>query len=188
MRRTSLLLGAGLLALAAGSGCTTGIKQVYHTAVGASPRYYEVKSLGGETALDGYTAVGVEVFDPSPLRGALPSRVPQLVQAACVKHLTELGTFTQVAAGAPPAGGLLVRGKFMDFDPGGSALRAVGFGVDPFLTAQIEVVDTATGRVLGVAMVTGTVKSAVRTGLEELAEGVGKAVKGLFERHRSKPK
>jgi hypothetical protein len=31
--------------------------------------------------------------------------------------------------------------------------------------------------------VTGTVKSAVRTGPRELAEGIGKAVKGLLETH-----
>ena len=76
----------------------------------------------------------------------------------------------------------------MDFDPGGSGLRAVGFGVNPFVTAQIELVDGGSGKVLGVAMVTGTVKSAVRTGLDELADGMGKAIKGLVEQHHSKPK
>jgi len=186
MKRAALV--GLLLALVAASGCTTGIKQAYHAAVGASARYYEVKNVGGPTALDRFNAVGVERFDPSPMRGAVPAQVPEKVQAATMRHLTETEMFGRVTAGAPPAGGLLVRGKFMDFDPGGSALRAVGFGVDPFVTAQIELVDAGSGGVLGVAMVTGIVKSAVRTGIDELADGMGKAVKGLVERHHTKPK
>jgi len=39
----------------------------------------------------------------------------------------------------------------------------------------------------GVAMVTGTVKSALRTGAKELADGVAKAVKGLLEAHMKRP-
>jgi len=185
MRRMVLV---SVLALAAASGCSTGIKQAFHTAVGASARYYEVNRLGGATALDGYTAVGVQRFDTAPMRGAIPAQLPAKVQAAVVRHLTESKMFPAVTAGAPPAGGLLVRGKFMDFDPGGSSLRAVGFGVNPFVTAQIEVVGAGSGKVLGVAMVTGTVKSAVRTGLDELADGMGKAVRGLLERHHSERK
>jgi len=176
-----------LLALVAASGCSTGIKQAYHTAVGASARYYEVDSLGGKTSLDRYTSVGVERFDPAPMRGGIPDTLPAKVQAATVTQLNEAKKFTSVKAGAPAAGGLLIRGRFMDFDPGGSALRAVGFGVDPFATAQIEIVDTGANKVIGVAMVTGTVKSAVRTGLDEVASGVGKAVKGLLEQHYTKP-
>ena len=39
----------------------------------------------------------------------------------------------------------------------------------------------------GEAMVTGTVKSAVRTGATELADGVAKAVTGLLEAHMNRP-
>ncbi|MBL7139377.1 MAG: DUF4410 domain-containing protein [Planctomycetes bacterium] len=184
MRRAALV---GVLALVVGTGCIgTAAKQAVYGVTGASARYYEIKSAGGETALDRFNAVGVAAFDPSPMQGAVPAAIPQKVQAAVVKHLTESKMFPAVTAGTPPAGGLLVRGKFMDFDPGGSALRAMGFGVDPFLTAQIELVDAGSNQVIGMAMVTGTVKSAVRTGLDELADGVGKAVKGLVERHHSK--
>ena len=183
MRRALL---ASILAMVGTAGCTTGLKQVYHTAVGASARYYEVKSLGGPNALDRFTAVGVDSFDPSPMLGAVPSSFAGPVQTAVVKRLIETQMFSSVAKGAPAPGGVLIRGKFVDFDPGGSAFRAVGFGVDPFLTAQIELVDTASNQVLGVAMVTGTVKSAVRTGSAELADGIAKAVKGLVEQHHTK--
>jgi len=183
MKRVLLV---AVLTLATTAGCTTGLKQAYHGVMGASARYYEVKSLGGQTALDRYTTVGVERFDTSPMLGAVPSSLANLTQTAVVGKLVETKMFGSVVKGAPSGGGLLIRGKFVDFDPGGSALRAVGFGTNPFLTAQIELIDTTSNRSLGVAMVTGIVKSAVRTGTTELADGVGKAVKGLIERHHTK--
>ncbi len=183
--RQAALVGL-LLALAAASGCGTAAKQALHTVTGASARYYEIQNAGGQAALDRFRAVGVEAFDPSPLRGAVPAQAPEKVQAAVTKHLAETEMFGQVTAGAPPAGGLLIRGKFMDFDPGGSGLRAVGIGEHPFLTAQVELVDAGSGKVIGVAMVTGTAKSAVRGSLDDVADGVGKAVKGLVERHHTK--
>jgi len=176
-----------VLALVVGAGCGTVVSQGVSGVTGASARYFEIKGVGGETSLDRYKAVGVAAFDPSPMHGAVPAPMPEKVQVATVRQLTESKMFASVTPGAPPAGGLLVRGKFVDFDPGGSGLRAVGFGVNPFLTAQIELVDTGSNQVVGEAMVTGTVKSIVRTGLDELADGVGKAVKGLVERHRTKP-
>jgi len=181
-----VLLVAMLLAAVTATGCVgTVAKQALYGVTGASARYYEVKSLGGTTALDRYPSVGVEAFDPSPMLGAVPPSLAGLVQTAVVNQLVETKMFSRVTKGAPAGGGLLIRGKFVDFDPGGSALRAVGFGVNPFLSAQIEVVDTRSNRVLGVAMVTGTVKSAVRTGTAQLADGLGKAVKGLVERHHT---
>lgn len=183
MRRVLLV---AILAMVGAAGCSSGLKQVYHTATGASARYYEVKSVGGPNALDRFAAVGVERFDTSPMLGVVPSSLANLVQTAVVTRLVETKMFSSVAKGAPAAGGLLIRGKFMDFDPGGSALRAVGFGVNPFLTAQIQLIDTASNRVMGVAMVTGTVKSAVRTGSAEVADGLGKAVKGVLEQHHTK--
>ena len=181
------LLVAMLLATVMATGCVgTVAKQALYGVTGASARYYEVKSMGGTTALDRYPSVGIEVFDPSPMLGAVPSSFAGLVQTAIVNQLVETKMFGSVTKGAPAGGGLLIRGKFVDFDPGGSALRAVGFGVNPFLSAQIQVIDTRSNRVLGIAMVTGTVKSAVRTGTTELADGVGKAVKGLLEQHHTK--
>jgi hypothetical protein len=88
------------------------------------------------------------------------------------------------APGARPA--LVIRGKFIDYDPGGTPARVVGLGGNPFLTAQIELVDGDTGQVIGIAMVTGTVKSAVRTGMKEQADGVAKAIEGLVKQHHTK--
>jgi hypothetical protein len=165
----------------------TAAGQAFSTFEGATPRYMELRSLGGETSLDAYQSVAVEAFDPSPLLGELPDEVPPLTQAATVHQITESRMFASVgtAVGARPA--LIIRGKFMDADSGGSALRAVGFSPNPFLTAQIEVVDAGSGRVLGVAMVSGTVKSIARTGHGELADGVGKAIRGLLAHHHRKP-
>jgi len=177
-------LVAGALALMLAGGCTSAAKQVLYGVTGASDRYFEVKDLGGERSLLGYRSVRVEKFDTSLMRGAIPRDVLAEVQPAIQAKVAELEPF--VASGeAEPV--LVIRGKFHDYDPGGSVLRAVGFSGNPFLTAQIELVDGASNKVLGVAMVTGTVKSAVRTGAKELADGVAKAVKGLLEAHMKRP-
>jgi len=182
MKRVILV---GLLAgLALASGCMgTAVKQAYYGATGASGRYFEVRDLGTKGTLDRYMAVEVDVFDPSPMLGVIPADVRAAVQPAIVNRLIQMQLFTQVGAKVTVKPALAIRGKFVDYDPGTSAARAVGLGADPSLTAQIQLIDLEENKVLGVAMVSGTVKSAVRTGPGELAEGIGKAVKGLIEAH-----
>lgn len=175
----------GLLGLLVAGGCvSTAAKQAFSGVTGASDRCFEVESLGGEQSLLGYRSVRVEKFDASLMRGAIPHDVLAAVQPAIQMKVAELEPF---AAGGEAKPVLVIRGKFHDYDPGGSALRAVGFSGNPFLTAQIELVDGASGKVLGVAMVTGTIKSIVRTGAKELADGVAKAVKSLLEAHMKRP-
>ncbi|MCX5670782.1 MAG: hypothetical protein NTU94_05610 [Planctomycetota bacterium] len=60
------------------------------------------------------------------------------------------------------------------------------YGTDPTLTAQIELVDAQTQQPLGVAMVTGIVKSVVRANPREMASGVSKAVRGLLSAHMTR--
>jgi hypothetical protein len=181
MRKVFLL---GLLAaLTITSGCVgTAVSQGMSAVTGATPRFFELRDV----ALDRYKSVAVQSFDPSPLMGTLPADAAQETQAQAIKRLTETKVFESVgpAPGAKPA--LWIRGKFIDYDPGGSPARVVGLGGNPFLTAQIELVDGDTGQPLGIAMVTGTVKSAVRTGMKELADGVAKAIEGLVKQHHTK--
>jgi len=181
MRR---LLVIGLLAAgAAAGGCGTVARQTYYGATGASARYSVLRSPGGPGSLDRFTTVSVGLFEASLMPGAIPAEVPPMVQTAILLRLMETKAFARVERDRAARTGLLVRGRFHDYDNQGSALRAVGFGTDPFLTAQVELVDAASGRVLGLAMVTGTVKSAVRTGHRELADGLAKAVRGLLAQY-----
>ena len=110
-----------------------------------------------------------------------------MTQKESIDLLRKARLFSAVgsAPGAKPA--LIVRGKFMDYDPGGTALRVVGFAGNPFLSAQIQLIDASANQVIGIAMVTGTVKSVARTGNRELASGVAKAIRGFLESHHSKP-
>jgi len=184
------LMLAGLLAmLAVSSGCISTIaKQAYYGATGASGRYFEVRDLGGSGVLDRYQGVQVEPFDPSLMLGAIPSDVVSTVQPDIIERLTKTGVFAEVGAKVSARPALIIRGRFMDYDPGTSAARAV-YGTDPTLTAQIQLIDAETNQVIGVAMVTGTVKSVVRANPKELASGVSKAVKGLLSAHMTrKPK
>lgn len=185
MRQAFLL---GLLAvLAAASGCVgTAISQGVATATGATPRFFELRDIAGPTALDRYKSVAVQAFDPAPLLGVLPADAVSETQALIIRRLTETRMFEGVGPAPGPKPALVIRGKFIDYDSGGSAARAVGFGGNPFLTAQVELIDGETGQTLGISMVTGTVKSVARTGLREQADGVAKAVEGLVKQHHTK--
>lgn len=184
MKRVLLV---GLLAmLAVSSGCISTIaKQAFYGATGASGRYFEIRDPGGPGALDRYQGVQVEPFDPSLMLGAIPSDVVGAVQPDIVERLTKMKVFTEVGAKVSARPTLIIRGKFMDYDPGSSAARAV-YGTDPTLTAQIELVDAQTQQTLGVAMVTGIVKSVVRANPREMASGVSKAVRGLLSAHMTR--
>jgi hypothetical protein len=178
-----LLLAALLVMLAVSSGCvSTMAKQAYYGVTGASGRYFELRGLGSSGALDRYQAVQVDPFDPSPMLGAIPSDVVSAVQPNIIDQVRKMKVFAEVGPRVPAGPALVIRGKFMDYDPGSSVVRAV-YGTDPTLTAQIELADAQSNQVLGVAMVTGTVKSVIRANPTELASGVGKAVKGLLAAH-----
>ncbi|MCX5653247.1 MAG: DUF4410 domain-containing protein [Planctomycetota bacterium] len=184
--RQVLLLGL-LAVLAITSGCVgTAVSQGMSAVTGASPRVFELRDVAGPVALDRYKSVAVQAFDPAPLLGALPGDAAQETQAQTIRRLTETRMFESVGPTPGPRPALVIRGKFIDYDPGGTAARVVGLGGNPFLTAQIELIDGDTGQVLGIAMVSGTVKSAVRTGMKELADGVGKAIEGLVKQHHTK--
>jgi hypothetical protein len=185
--RRAFLIGLVLVVAGGATGCIgTAVTQGVSTVTGATPRFFELRDIAGAIALDAYKSVEVQPFDTSLLMGALPANASQEVQALAIRRLTDSRMFESVGptAGAGPA--LLIRGRFVDYDPGGTAARVVGFGANPFMSAQIEVLNADSGQVLGIAMVTGTVKSAVRTGTRELADGVAKAIEGLLKQHHSK--
>ena len=112
------------------------------------------------------------------MMGAIPSNVVTEVQPAIVSRLAGAKVFAAVGSTVSARPALILRGKFVDYDPGGSVVRAV-YGTNPTLTAQMELVDAQTRQVIGVAMVTGTVKSVIRAGPGELGDGMSKAVRGL---------
>jgi hypothetical protein len=66
-----------------------------------------------------------------------------------IERLTKANVFAEVGARASAKPTLIIRGRFMDYDPGSSAVRAV-YGTDPTLTAQIELVDAQTNKTIGV--------------------------------------
>jgi hypothetical protein len=178
------------LAIALAPGCGTIVGQGAATVMGAGGRYFEIKDVGARGTLDRYQAVQVVPFDPSPMLGSIPQDIVTAVQPNIVRKLRETRLFAQVGTTVSTRPALEIRGKFMDYDPGGSAARAVGFGSNPSLTAQTELVDVDTSRVIGIAMVSGSIGSVVRANPEQLSDGVAKAVRGLIVSHmeRKPPK
>jgi hypothetical protein len=184
--RAALIAGLLVLSMTA-TGCMTMIGQGASTATGASPRFIEIRSLGSSTIMDSYKSVTVQEFDASLLGGLLPGGIPADTQAAIILQLRESKLFEGVSTTPGARPGIVIRGRFMDYDAGGSALRAFGIAPNPFLSAQITVIDQDSGRELGVAIVRGTVKSLARTGEGELAAGVAKAVREVLASHHTKP-
>jgi len=191
MRNILAAILAVLPAMALSTGCVSTIaKQAYYGATGASGRYFELKAVQGPTAMDKFKAVQVKTFKADSLLGTMPAEVITLTAEQIVEYLRkpekDMLLFDEVGRGAPslrPA--LVIEGEFIDYDPGGSPARVVGLGGNPFVTARIRLLDG--GRVIGIAHVTGTVKSAVRVGDKELASGLAKAVRGLIKAHHSEP-
>ena len=178
------------LAVAVAPGCGTLFGQGAATVMGAGGRYFEIRDIGAKGTLDRYQAVQVVPFDPSPMLGSIPQDIVAAVQPDIVRKLRETKLFAQVGATVTTRPALEIRGKFMDYDPGSSAARAVGFGSNPSLTAQIELVDVDTNRLIGIAMVSGSIGSVVRANPEQLSDGVAKAVRSLLVSHmeRKPPK
>ena len=186
----NVMMAALLVASSLAAGCGAVAGQGIATVMGAGGRYFEMKDIGPKGTLDKYQAVQVVPFDPSPMLGAIPQDVVSAVQPEIVRTLRDTRLFSQVGGTVSTKPAIEIRGKFMDYDPGGSAARAVGFGANPTLTAQIEIIDLDSNRVLGIAMVSGSIKSVVRANPEQLSDGVAKAVRGLLVSHmeRKPPK
>lgn len=184
--RAALLVSLVAVMAMATTGCLTAVGQTTSTATGASPRAIELESLGSPDSMAGYKSVVVERFDPSMLESVLPPEIPDGTQSAIIGRLMDSKQFEKVGMAAGTAPVLLIRGQFTDYEPGGSALRAIGLAENPFLSAHVVFIDQATGRKIGAAIVRGTIKSVFRAGQGQLEQGVAKAVADLVKSHFKK--
>ena len=115
----------------------------------------------------------------------LPACLAMLAAAVPPNIIEELARTKSLAEVGPQVAGrpaLIVRGRFADYNPGGSAVRAI-YGKNPTLTAEVELVDADTGRSLGETRASGIVKSVVRASPTGMASGVGKGVKKFILAH-----
>ena len=165
---------AALLTLIAGigplCGCSTILKQTYHTAVGAQGKFYELEKVD-PAVLETYRAVKVEPFT-NALAAHIPPEVVGTINANMPRVIAEEGLFY-------PDGKLLrVTGSIIHYTGKSGLTGAVGstIGGSQDSVCRVQLLDDASGKLIGEAICWGSVKSALRRGAEEQGIGVGKAV------------
>ena len=184
------LMGCLLLAGVIG-GCSRGIKESVYALTGSTGK--AVLLQGRETAgtlAATYGTVRVEPFSndvgdncppeflahlPAAIEEQLRYRDPSFKERITAKAKEELGPFLT----GPAEKTLVIHGRVIQYDIGGTADKVAG-PLDEAI-CRIQVSDSTSGTQLVEANCTGRVKSSLRTGPKELAEGVGKGIRDLLK-------
>jgi hypothetical protein len=85
MRYIAAVVLAGVVAVS--SGCSTVAKQALYAVTGASGRYFELKSVGSDTAMDKFKVVQVKDFKTDALLGTLPREIISLTTEQIIEQL-----------------------------------------------------------------------------------------------------
>lgn len=151
------------------TGCFTAAKQAYYGVTGASGKFYELEVIDGDR-LATYRSFTIEPFDNS-LGPHLPGDVLAAINAQLSQRLADSKLFY------PDGKALKITGTVTHYT-GKSGLQG---SVGSLLGGQecvcrVQLRDAETGEIIGEAMCWATVKSAVRQGPGEFANGLGKGI------------
>jgi len=183
----ALLSCLGLL-----GGCSRGIKEGLYALKGSSGKIVRLAGDPERIALitRNYGGVRVEPFvndvgpaAPQSFIDALPTAInerlryrdPGFKEKLSGKHKEELGPFFT----GPTEKVLIIRGRVIQYEAAdlkGKALSPIDEAI-----CRVQFVDGETGEVLAEANCTGRSKSVVRSGPDELADGVAKAIKKFLK-------
>jgi len=180
------------LAAATLPGCTRAVSEGYYGLTGASGKATlltgDPDRLGRVTRE--YGAVRVEPFAnevgdicpptflealPGAIENELRYRDRSLTDRVKGRQKEELGPFLT----GPTDRVLLIKGRIIQYDVGSTVDKVAG-PMDEAI-CRVQFLDAASGTLIADANLTGRVKSALRTGPQELAAGVAKSVKGLLK-------
>ncbi len=164
-------------AVLASTGCTTALKQTYYGVTGAKGKFYEVKVVDSGV-LATYRSIKVEKFT-----NELGERVPPKVIAEVNERTPQMVADAELFY--PDGKSLVVKGRIVHFTGKSGLKGSVGsvIGGGEECVCRVQLVDGASGDLVGEAVCWGIVKSAIRRGSGELGEGVGDGVvKWLEER------
>ena len=178
-------------------GCTTGIKEGLHTLKGSSGKIVLIKGESEtlETLAYEYGSFKVEPFVsdvgdtcpqefldqlPSAIENALAYKSRSLKDRIRGKDKEELGPFFT----GPVDKTLLIKGSIIQYE----VANLVDKAASPMDEAicRVQIYDAADNLLLAEANCTGRTKSRVRSGPEELAKGVAKALKKLLKPKKEK--
>ena len=161
------LFALSLLVVLVGVGCLgRAIKEGVYGATGASGRARSIQSV--KVNLANYDAVKVEKFSDdtqglgnTAFLAAIPERVTEQIVTK---------TYMERQGGKV----LRITGRLINYDTGTTTDKIAG----PMEQAicRVQLIDAASGDVLGIASCDARAKSSVRKGPEELADGMGKGI------------
>ncbi len=188
---TATLL-ASFLVLSGLSGCSRGISEGVHALTGSSGKFVFIQGTKEQTSqLAGqYGGVTVEPFQndvgevcSQEFLNLVPGEITEALQYASRSITDKVKGVSKDEKGpfftGPADKTLVIKGRVIQYDIGGVVDKAAG-PLDEAI-CRVQFVDGQTGAVLAEGNCTGRVKSAVRTGPKELAEGVAKAVQKILK-------
>ena len=180
------------------AGCSRGISEGLHAVTGAGGKATLLQGDQDQlaTVASRFGGVRVEHFEnevgpvcPDAFFTAVPFAIEEQLRyrpRSVGEQLKRIpGKLTGDAAekqpffSGPADKVLLIRGRVIQYDVGGTKDKLLG-PLDEVI-CRTEFVDAATGETLARANLTGRVKSSLRTGPQELAEGVAKAIADLLK-------
>lgn len=187
MKRYLSIIGLFIVSIAF-TGCSRAISEGVHGVMGSSGKI--VKIQGDDTRIGqitrDYGAVSVEPFGndvgqvvPQPflevvhtvIENKLQLRDRSAMETVKFKKKEDLGPFFT----GPADKKLIIRGKVIQYDQGDLKDKAMS-PMDEAI-CRVQFVDGTSGEMIAEANCTGRSKSVVRTGPNELADGVAKGIK-----------
>ncbi len=175
-----LVFVALLGSVAANSGCSMAVKQAYYGVRGSSGKFYEIKVVDADV-LGQYETVRFDPFT-NELGDHVPQKIIDRVNESVPEALQDSELFSDSGKE------LVVQGRIVHYTGKSGLFGAVGsvLSAGEQCVCRVQLVDSASQSVIGEAVCWGEVKSAVRRGSNELAQGLGKGiVKWLAERMNS---
>ncbi|MHC4610751.1 MAG: hypothetical protein ACYS7M_10445, partial [Planctomycetota bacterium] len=155
-----MLRNAALVVLIAAAvalpGCTTLLKQSYYTAVGAQGKFYEVEPVDPQV-MQTYRAIELEPFT-NDLGGRVPQEVVREINANTPKAIVEEYLFY------PDGKALRVTGTIIHYTGKSGMSGAIGSVISGAQDSvcRVQLLDDASGQMVGEAICWGSVKSALR--------------------------
>ena len=187
-RRACLAILIMTLALSSIGG-SRGIKEGLYAVTGASGKTTLIKGDPSNLAAQ-YGSCTVETFQndigdicpqsfldklPGVIQERLRHKPRSLGDKFGGKEKGEMGPFFT----GPANKTILITGRVIQYDIGDIANKAMG-PLDEAI-CRVQILDADTNTMLAEANLTSRVKSSVRTGPSEMAEGIAKAIEKLFE-------
>lgn len=174
------------------AGCSRGIKEGFYGITGSSGKIVLIQ--GDEADIrqlaDRYGSVTVEPFTndigqacPPEFLSALPDSIAEQLRYRSAsfgerikgKDDEDQGPFFT----GPADKSLLISGRVIQYETGDLAGKALGPMEEAICRVQVH--DGQTKNILAEANCTGRVKSSIRTGANEMAQGVAKAMRKMLQ-------